>query len=55
MFCPDFRKNQQHIRLSRKLTTTASDPDIQAVYTAKVPAFKLSQAELRKLVEEIIG
>jgi len=44
------------MRVSRTIITRAiPDPDIQTEYTRKVPAFKLTQAEIREIVENIIG
>ena len=56
MFYPDFRTKPQNMRVSRtSITRAIPDLDIQTAHTRKVPAFKLTQAEIRKLVEEIIG
>ena len=56
MFYSDFRAKPQNVRASHTIITRAiPDPDIQAEHTGKVPAFKLTQAEIRKIVEEIIG
>ncbi len=56
MFYSDFRTKPQNMRVSRtSIARAIPDPDIQAEHTRKVPAFKLTQAEIRKLVEEIIG
>ena len=56
MLYPDFYAKPQNMRFSCTIITRAiPDPDIQNENTRKVPAFKLTQAEIRKLVEAIIG